>query len=96
MDGKLLARAGAAAFVAIAITMAVLQLREEPVPPSENMVSVFEPDGDPLPAQLKICSEMGELALSWPDCRAAWEEKRRRFLGGETHMSAPPVEAKAN
>ncbi|MFZ5702982.1 MAG: putative entry exclusion protein TrbK-alt [Pseudomonadota bacterium] len=82
MDTKLFARIGAVAFVAIALTMTALSLREERPPPDET-VTVFEPDGDPLPAQLKACNDMGELALSSPDCRAAWAEKRRRFLGDE-------------
>jgi conjugative transfer region protein TrbK len=81
MDSKLFARIGAVAFVAIALTMTVLSLREER-PPADDVVTIFEPDGDPLPAQLKACNAMGELALSAPDCRAAWAEKRRRFLGG--------------
>lgn len=82
MDTKLFARIGAVAFVAIALTMTALTLREERPPPDETF-TVFEPDGDPLPAQLKACNAMGELALSSPDCRAAWAEKRRRFLGVE-------------
>ena len=81
MDTKLFARIGAGAFVAVALTLTVLDLREEPGPPPPQSFTVFEPDGDPLPAQLKACAAMGELALSTPDCRAAWAEKRRRFLG---------------
>lgn len=82
MDTRLFARIGAVAFVAIALTMTALSLREER-PSVRETVTMFEPDGDPLPAQLKACNEMGELALSSPDCRAAWAEKRRRFLGGD-------------
>ena len=84
MDTKLFARIGAGAFVAIALTMSVLQLREERPEPLPEVITVFEPDGDPLPAQLRACAAMGELALSSPDCRAAWAEKRRRFLGLES------------
>jgi conjugative transfer region protein TrbK len=96
MDTKLFARIGAGAFVAVALTMTVLDLREEPRVPSPEITTVFETDGDPLPAQLKACAAMGELALSNPDCRAAWAEKRRRFLGVEaqaspTEPAAPPV-----
>lgn len=96
MDTKLFARIGAGAFVAVALTMTVLDMREEPRVPSPGITTVFDPDRDPLPAQLKACAAMGELALSTPDCRAAWAEKRRRFLGGETTASpsdpaAPPV-----
>ncbi len=89
MDTKLFARIGAGAFVAIALTMSVLQLREERPDPLPEVITVFEPDGDPLPAQLRACAAMGELALSAPDCRAAWAEKRRRFLGQEGDASAP-------
>ncbi len=89
MDTKLFARIGAGAFVAIALTMSLLQLREGPeVTPVETQ-TVWEPDGDPLPAQLRACAAMGELALSSPDCRAAWAEKRQRFLGVENDASDP-------
>ncbi|MCL4673590.1 MAG: putative entry exclusion protein TrbK-alt [Sphingomonadaceae bacterium] len=84
MDTRHLARIGAIAFVAVALTMTALQLREEPKPVPVEVTTVFEPDGDPLPAQLRACAQMGELALSSPDCRAAWAEKRRRFLGLES------------
>ncbi|HTO33380.1 MAG TPA: putative entry exclusion protein TrbK-alt [Pararhizobium sp.] len=95
MDTKLFARIGAGAFVAVALTMTVLELREEPRVPPPEIVTVFEPDGDPLPAQLKVCAAMGELALSAPDCRAAWAEKRRRFLGVEGKANEPPADADA-
>lgn len=81
MDSKLLARIGAGAFVAVALTLSLLQLREERAEPLPERITVLEPDGDPLPAILRACSDMGELALSSPDCREAWAEKRRRFLG---------------
>lgn len=84
MDGKLLARVGAAAFVGIAIAMTLLQLREAPSPPAVAPArAAWVPDGDPLPAQLRACAAMGERALAAPDCRAAWAEKRRRFFGVE-------------
>lgn len=89
MDTKLFARIGAGAFVAIALTMSVLQLREGPKATPPATITVWEPDGDRLPAQLRACSAMGELALSSPDCRAAWAEKRRRFLGQEGEASTP-------
>ena len=92
MDTKLFARIGAGAFVAIALTMSVLQLREERPPPSPEIITVWEPDGDPLLGQLRACSAMGELALSSPDCRAAWAEKRRRFLGVESDASEPAAD----
>lgn len=81
MDTKLLARIGAAVFVGLAIAMTIVQLREEPAPARQAERRIWVPDGDPLPAQLRVCAEMGELTLSSPDCRAAWAEKRRRFFG---------------
>jgi conjugative transfer region protein TrbK len=99
MDTKLFARIGAGAFVAIALTMSLLQLREERPEPPHDVITVWEPDGDPLPGQLRTCAAMGELALSSPDCRAAWAEKRRRFLGVESEASEaasdPSVDATA-
>ena len=92
MDTKLFARIGAGAFVAVALTMSVLQLREERPEPLPEVITVFEPDGDPLPGQLRACAAMGELALSSPDCRAAWAEKRRRFLGVESDASEPAAD----
>jgi conjugative transfer region protein TrbK len=93
MDTKLFARIGAGAFVAVALTLTVLDLREEPGVPSPEITTVFEPDGDSLPAQLKACAAMGELALSTPDCRTAWAEKRRRFLGVGAEASSPAAAA---
>lgn len=81
---RLFARIGAIGFVAVALTMTALQLREEPKAAPVDPITVFEPDGDPLPLQLRACAQEGELALSSPDCRAAWAEKRRRFLGLES------------
>ena len=95
MDTKLFARIGAGAFVAVALTLSALQLRKEPAPPLPEVITVWEPDGDPLPAQLRACAAMGELALSSPDCRAAWAEKRRRFLGVEGKASEPPADTDA-
>ncbi|NCP00900.1 MAG: hypothetical protein COW29_10610 [Rhodobacterales bacterium CG15_BIG_FIL_POST_REV_8_21_14_020_59_13] len=81
MDSKLFARIGAAVFVGLAFAMTLVQMREEPAPRAGPVPIAWVPDGDPLPLQIKACAEMGELALSSPDCRAAWAEKRRRFLG---------------
>lgn len=83
MDSKLLARVGAAVFVGLAVAMTLVQMREKPAARSEPASKVWVPDADPLPAQLRTCAQMGELALSSPDCRAAWAEKRRRFFGVE-------------
>lgn len=99
MRGKLLARAGAGTFVGLALALALVQLREEPERRPEPPARAWVPDGDPLPAQLRACAAMGELALASPDCRAAWAEKRRRFFGVEHAQAyaglASPVPATA-
>ena len=89
MDGKLPARIGAAVFVGIAVAMTLVQLHKDPGPRVEEAATLWIPDGDPLPAQLRVCARMGELALSSSDCRAAWAEKRRRFFGVD-HPDAYP------
>lgn len=99
MDSKLLVRVSAAVFVGLAVAMTLVQMREEPAARPEPVRVVWVPDGDPLPAQLRACAQMGELALSNPDCRAAWAEKRRRFFGvdhpeaysGLAASAPPPV-----
>ena len=81
MESKTIARVGAIAFVAIAITMTALQLREEPKPaPPDSVVTVMEPDGDALPAILRECAALGEAGARDRGCLAAWAESRRRFL----------------
>ena len=92
---RLFARIGAIGFVAVALTITALQLREEPNAVPVEVATVFEPDGDPLPLQLRACAQMGELALSTPDCRAAWAEKRRRFFGLERKTDSATVDASA-
>lgn len=93
MDTKLFARIGAGAFVAVALTMTALQLREERKVSLPEIITVAEPDGDPLAATLRDCGAQGEQALESPICRAAWVEKRRRFLGKPAGAVAATQEA---
>jgi len=93
MDTKLFARIGAGAFVAVALTMTALQLREERKVSLPEIITVAEPDGDPLAATLRDCGAQGEQALESPVCRAAWVEKRRRFLGKPAGAVAATEEA---
>jgi conjugative transfer region protein TrbK len=91
MEGKLLARIGAIAFVAIAITMTALEMRDDPKSlPADNVVTVVEPDGDPLPAILRDCAALGEAGARDRGCLAAWAESRRRFLAPEGTGKAMP------
>lgn len=88
MDSKLFARIGAVSLVTVAISMTALQLREEPVRVGPDAIEVTDPKSDPLPARLRLCNAMGETAARDPICRAAWAEKRRRFLG-KTRQTEP-------
>lgn len=81
MDSKLFARIGAGAFVAIAITMAVLELREEPAPPRGDVIAAAHEAGDDAKATLAHCAGLGLEAASVDLCTAAWAAERRRFLG---------------
>lgn len=81
MTAKLFARIGAGAFVAIAITMALLEMREEPAPPQAEIVTVADESGNQGKATLAYCSELGLEAASVDMCTEAWAAERRRFLG---------------
>jgi conjugative transfer region protein TrbK len=93
MDGKLFARVGAGAFAAIAITMAVLELREEPAPPPGDAIAVEDESGGDAKATLAYCAALGLEAASVDICTAAWAAERRRFLGHAERDAAivPPV-----
>ena len=81
MDSKLFARIGGGAFVAIAITMAALELREEPAPPPSSAIAAADVSGDGAQATLTYCAGLGLEAASVDICTAAWAAERRRFLG---------------
>ncbi len=93
MDSKLFGRIGAGAFVAIAITMAVLELREEPAPPPSSGIAAADGSGDDAKATLAYCAGLGLEATSVDICTAAWAAERRRFLGQAERDAAvvPPV-----
>jgi len=81
VDPKTLARIGAIAFVAVAITATVIELsrkeeRPEAVPPRQAQVGA----ADPLREELFRCQSLGEAGPRDPACLRAWAESRRRFL----------------
>lgn len=82
MDGKTLARIGAVAFVAVAITATVIELTRNDE--ATEIRTVSRPQGgDPgsLRAALRQCRDMGEAASRDASCLKAWAENRDRFLG---------------
>lgn len=81
MDTKLLARTGAIAFVAIAITMTAIELRDAPRQGvDETTTPIVSADVDPLRDELIRCSGVGQAGASDAACLRAWAENRRRFL----------------
>lgn len=89
MDGKMLARFGAIAFVAIAITATVVELtRKEERPEMEPARPAQTNAEDPLKAELFRCQSLGEAGPRDPACLRAWAESRRRFLTPGTANTA--------
>ncbi len=82
MDTKLLARIGAIAFVALAITVTAITMRDAPeAAPHDDVAGA--PDSaatDPLAAALLRCQSIGQAGASDAACLRAWAENRRRFL----------------
>ena len=81
MDGKMLARIGAAVFVAVAITATAIEMtRKEEAPASWSSGRAVQARVDPLRDALIRCQALGEDGPRDPACRRAWAENRNRFL----------------
>ena len=89
MEGKMLARIVAIAFVAIAITATVIEMTRKEAPVPASTAPALQPSADPLRATLRRCQQLGEAAASDVDCLAAWAESRDRFLGRTPAPEAP-------
>lgn len=82
MDGKTLARIGAVAFVAVAITATVIKLtRTDEATEIRTVSRPHVSDPGSLRATLRHCRDMGEAASRDVACLKAWVENRDRFLG---------------
>ncbi|MFG1403825.1 putative entry exclusion protein TrbK-alt [Xanthobacter sediminis] len=82
MDGKTLARIGAVAFVAVAITATVIELtRTDGTTEIRTVSRPHVSDPGSLRATLRQCRDMGEAAGRDAICLKAWAENRDRFLG---------------
>ena len=93
MDGKILARLGAVAFVAIAIVAMVTEIKRSD-DRQDGLAAETRPvrKRDPLDMELGRCSRLGEAGSRDPSCLKAWAENRRRFLG-QTDPAASPAPA---
>ena len=93
MDGKILARIGAIAFVTLAIVASAIEMnRKEDAPEVFAGAAKVQTGPDPLAAELGRCSGLGEAGPRDPSCLATWAVNRRRFLGDDTttaQSSAP-------
>ncbi|MEK9212937.1 putative entry exclusion protein TrbK-alt [Sphingomonas sp. 2378] len=84
MEGKTLARVGAAAFVGIAIAAAAIEMMREGKPVVPVTVEVSTAPVNPMREALARCRFMGEAATRDPGCLRTWADNRDRFLGKST------------
>ena len=81
MDSKTLARIGAIAFIAVAITATVIELsRKEERPETAPSRLAHAGVADPLRDELFRCQSLGEAGPRDTACLRAWAKSRRRFL----------------
>lgn len=93
MDGKTLARVGAIAFVALAITATAIDMgRSDAAPEAAAKVQPSIVRHDALDEQLTRCSLAGEVGAQDPQCLKAWADNRHRFLGEDpSHGSSSTI-----
>lgn len=88
VDAKLLARIGAVAFVAVAITATIIELSRKEVRPEIMPARPAQAGAaDPLRGELLRCQGLGRAGPRDPACLRAWAESRRRFLTPRTTPS---------
>ncbi|MFA6114197.1 MAG: putative entry exclusion protein TrbK-alt [Sphingomonas sp.] len=78
---KTIARIGAVAFIAIAITMTAIEMRDARTPVAEPVaISATARERDPFRGALIRCQAIGQAGATDAACLRAWAENRRRFL----------------
>ncbi|MCZ8546409.1 putative entry exclusion protein TrbK-alt [Mesorhizobium qingshengii] len=88
MDGKILARVSAVVFIAVALTVTAIESKDdEPDALATRDRSIASQD--PLAAELRRCSGIGEAGPRDPGCLKAWADSRHRFLGQRGSATAP-------
>ncbi|MER9455589.1 putative entry exclusion protein TrbK-alt [Mesorhizobium sp. M0478] len=90
MDGKILARVSAVVFIAVALTVTAIEMSSKDEQP-DAIATPGRPLAlqDPLAAELRRCSGLGEAGPRDPGCLKAWADSRRRFLGQRDSATAP-------
>ena len=81
MDGKVFARVGAVAFVAVAITATAIELNRKDDPAASPASRIVQPERDPLREEQRRCQQLGQKAADEAACLRVWAETRDRFLG---------------
>lgn len=90
MEGKFLARVSAVVFISVALTVTAIEMSNKDDEPDvlaarDRSIALQ----DPLVAELRRCSGIGEAGPRDPGCLKAWAESRRRFLGQRDSATAP-------
>ncbi|MER9301979.1 putative entry exclusion protein TrbK-alt [Mesorhizobium sp. M0496] len=94
MDGKILARIGAVLFIAVALTVTAIEMSSKDEQPDAIVTRGRSLAlQDPLAAELRRCTGIGEAGPRDPGCLKAWAESRRRFLGQHDSATAPAAVA---
>lgn len=101
MDGKMLARLGAVAFVAVAITATAVEMnRKEETPEPWASGRTTQTQADPLRDELIRCQELGEAGPRDTACLRTWAENRNRFLAPGARpaerLPEPPLAPREN
>lgn len=86
VDGMILVRIIAIAFVALAVIATVIGItREQATPEPRPVTPVTDRAGDllrdPLREGQRRCQQLGQAAAGDPECLRVWSETRDRFLG---------------
>lgn len=87
MDGMVLARLAAGAFLLLAIGVAAMELGrdEEEVRLESTLDSSAQP---PLRGELQRCQGLGEAAMRDAACLDVWAQNRRQFLTPDIQSDA--------
>jgi conjugative transfer region protein TrbK len=91
MDLKIAARMIAVLALVAAMTATVMVLRNDG-PEEVPSHRLRDPGGEPPHSELRRCRDLGVAATDDVDCRKAWTENRRRFLGTREPAAVPTAE----
>lgn len=91
MDIKIAARMLAVVALCVAMTAALMALRNDGTEDAASP-NLRRPGGEPERSELARCRDLGIAGAGDPACHKAWAENRRRFLGQEKRPTMPKPE----